>query len=250
VASDGINPPARGFYGSGGPAARLIMGVASGAPHMGGQVMGLGAFRMPAIATIASAGLTLAGCAVTQQAPLQPEYGYPQDWPQLVPLSTGLRELNGSYANPGIATSGDGKLVPIKLADLVPRTTPRKHASEDLDSGCADCVALRVLPAKSDSPQTLRLRFTLPPDSDRPGSPHEFDVASSGNANATQYTLQGFVDNAIVGFGYNATDVTVTCATDGSLIARIHNTSGVMVFLVIPVGSEKYTWARFERIGE
>jgi len=226
------------------------MSVASGVPHKGVLAMGLGAFRMPAIATIASAGLTLAGCAVTQQAPLQPEHGYPADWPQLVPLSAGLRELNGSYANQGIATSGDGKLVPIKLADLVPRATPRKHASADLDSGCEDCVALRVLPAKSDSLPTLRLRFTLPPGSDRPSSPHEFDVASSGNANATQYTLQSFVDNAIIGFGFNATDVTVTCATDGSLIARIHNTSGVLVFLVIPVGSENYTWARFERIGD
>jgi len=212
--------------------------------------MGLVAFRMTAIAAIASAGLTLAGCAVTQQAPLQPVHGYPANWPQLVPLSEGLKELNGIYANQGVATSGDGQLVPIKLADLVPRTTPRKHASTELDSDCEDCVALRVLSARGDSLPTVRLRFTLPPGSDRPSSPHEFDVAVSGNANATQYTLQGFVDNAIIGFGFNTTDVTVTCATDGSLIARIHNASGVLVFLVIPVGSENYTWARFDRIGE
>jgi hypothetical protein len=189
------------------------------------------------------------GCALTP-APLKTDHGYPADWTPPIALSKGLTELNGIYVNQGVATTVDGKLVPIALADLVPRTTPRKHASADLDSGCEDCVALRVLPARSDSLSTLRLRFTLPPGSDRPSSPHEFDVASSGNANATQYTLQSFVDNAIIGFGFNATDVTVTCATDGSLIARIHNTSGVLVFLVIPVGSENYTWARFERIGD
>jgi hypothetical protein len=178
------------------------------------------------------------------------DHGYPADWSPPIALSKGLTELNGLYVNQGVATTVDGKLVPIALADLVPRTMLHKGANAEADPGCEDCIALRVLPANSDSLPTLRLRFTLPPGSDRPSSPHEFDVASSGNANATQYTLQSFVDNAIIGFGFNATDVTVTCATDGSLIARIHNTSGVLVFLVIPVGSENYTWARFERIGD
>jgi hypothetical protein len=197
----------------------------------------------------AFATLLLAGCAATP-VPLQPEHGYPGDWPQPMALGEGLTELNGIYANQGVATTGDGQLAPIALADLIPKTTPRKKAIVELDPDCEDCVALRVLPAESALLSMRTLRFTLPPDPDRPGSPRTFDVASSGNTDATRYTQQGLVENAIVGFGYNTTDITLTCATDGSLVARIHDASGILLLLVIPVGSEEYTWARFERIGE
>jgi len=185
------------------------------------------------------------GCAHAP-APLKPDHGYPADWPQLIALSEGLTELSGIYANKGVATTGDGKIVPIALADLVPRTTPRKKGSAEPDLGCEDCVALRVLPAKGEIRSGPKLRFTLPPGPDA----RVFDAPTVGNADATQYTLQFFADNAIVGFGFNSTDITLTCASDASLVARIHNARGILLLLLIPVGSEEYSWARFERIGE
>lgn len=200
-------------------------------------------------AWIAFAALLLPGCA-TAPVPLQPEHGYPGDWPQPIALSEGLTELNGIYANQGVATTAEGKLVPIALADLVPKTTPRKKTIVELDPDCEDCAALRVLPAETEFLSMRTLRITLPPHPDRPGSPRTFDVAVHGNTDATRYTLQGFFENAIVGFGYNTTDITLTCATDGSLVARMHHASGILLLLVIPVGSEEYIWARFERIGE
>jgi len=160
-------------------------------------------------------------------------------------LSEGLTELNGIYANKGVATTGDGRIVPIALADLVPRTTPRKKRSAEPDLDCEYCVALRVLPPKGEFPSGPRLRFTLPPGPDA----RVYDAPTVGNADATQYTLQSFASNAIVGFGFNSTDITLTCATDASLVARIHNARGILLLLLIPVGSEEYTWARFERIG-
>lgn len=185
------------------------------------------------------------GCAHAP-APLEPDHGYPADWPQLIALSEGLTELNGIYANQGVATTGDGKIVPIALADLVPRTTPRKKVRTEPDFGCKDCIALRVLPPKGEFPSGPKLRFTLPPGPDA----RVFYAPTVGNADAAQYTLQSFASNAIVGFGFNSTAITLTCATDASLVARIHNARGILLLLLIPVGSEEYTWARFERIGD
>lgn len=185
------------------------------------------------------------GCAHAP-APLKPDRGYPAEWPQLIALSEGLTELNGIYANKGVATTRDGKIVPIALADLVPRMTPRKKGGAKPDLGCEDCVALRVLPPKGESLSGPKLRFTLPPGPEA----RVFDAPTIGNADATQYTLRFFADNAIVGFGFNATDITLTCASDASLVARIHNASGILLLLLIPAGSEEVTWARFERIGD
>jgi len=186
------------------------------------------------------------GCALTP-APLKTDHGYPADWPQPIALGTGLTELNGIYLNQGVATTGDGKLIPIALADLVPRTMPRKGASAEPDPGCEDCVALRVLPPKGEFLSGPKLRFTLPPGSD----PRVFDVPLSGNADATLYVLENFAQSAIVGVGVGATNVTLTCAKDGSLVAQVHSASGLLLLMAIPMTiKDDYIWARFERIGE
>jgi hypothetical protein len=64
--------------------------------------------------------------------------------------------------NQGVATTGDGKLVPIALADLVPRTMPHKGANAEPDPGCEDCVAIRVLQPKGEFLSAPKLRITLP----------------------------------------------------------------------------------------
>lgn len=189
--------------------------------------------------------ISCGGCAHAP-APLEPDHGYPADWPHLIALSEGLTELNGVYTNLGVATTVDGKLVPITLADLVPRTMPQKKSSAEPDLDCEHCVAIRVLPPTGEILTGPKLRFTLASDSDV----RVFDAPALGSADATKYTLQSFVDNAIVGFAFNSTNVTLTCASDASLIAKIHNASGVLLLLLIPVSSEEIIWARFERIGD
>ena len=197
-------------------------------------------------AWIALAALLLAGCATTQ-APLEPEHGYPADWPRLLPLSEGFTELNGVYANEGVATVEGGKLVPIKLADLVPSATRRKGARPEPESGCEDCVALRVLPADGSFLSANRLRFTVPHDSGR----RVFDVDAAGTANSALYPLVGSGQSAIVGMAVSSSEVRLTTADDGSLIAQIHSTGGVLLLMVIPITSQNdYVWARFERIGQ
>ena len=186
------------------------------------------------------------GCALTP-APLETDHGYPADWPPPIALSKGLTELNGIYVNQGVATTVDGKLVPIALADLVPRTMPHTGANAEPDPGCEDCVALRVLPPKGEFLSAPQLRFTLPLSSD----PRVFDVPLSGNADATLYVLQNFAQSAIVGMGVGATNVTLTCAKDGSLVAQVRSASGLLLLVVIPITTkDEYIWARFERIGE
>jgi len=190
--------------------------------------------------------LLCGGCALTP-APLKTDHGYPADWPPPIALSKGLTELNGLYVNQGVATTGDGNLVPIALADLVPRTLPRRGAGAEPDSGCEDCVVLRVLPPKGEFLSGPTLRFTLPVSSD----PRVFDVPLSGNADATLYVLQNFAQSAIVGVGVGATNVTLTCAKDGSLVAQVRNASALLLLMVIPITiKDEYIWSRFERIGE
>jgi hypothetical protein len=193
-----------------------------------------------------AATILCGGCALTP-APLKTDHGYPADWPQLIALSEGLTELNGIYVNQGVATTGDGKLVPIALADLVPRTMPHKGANAETDPGCEDCVAIRVLQPKGEFLSAPKLRITLPLSAD----PRVFDVPLSGNADATLYVLQNFAQSAIVGVGVGATNVTLTCAKDGSLVAQVRNASGLLLLMVIPITTkDEYLWARFERIGE
>jgi hypothetical protein len=200
--------------------------------------------RAPPI--LIAATILCGGCALTP-APLKTDHGYPADWPQLIALSKGLTELNGIYVNQGVATTGDGKLVPMALADLVPKTMPRKGASAETDPGCEDCVALRVLPPKGEFLSAPKLRFTLPPSPD----PRVFDVPVSGNAGATLYVLQNFGQSVNVGMGVTAPNVTLTCAKDGSLVAQIHSVNSLLLLMVIPIITEdEYIWARFERIGE
>lgn len=188
----------------------------------------------------------LSSCAVTQ-VPLQPEHGYPTAWPRLLPLSESFIELNGVYANQGFATAADGEFVPIKLADLVPRMTPRKQAAAEPDSGCEDCVAVRVLAKEGTFLSWNGLRFTVPDGSER----RVFDVDSAGKTNAALYPLTGSGGSAIVGMTVSNTEVRLTCAEDGSLIAQIHSTSGLLLLMLIPITNQNdYVWARFERIGE
>ena len=190
--------------------------------------------------------LLCGGCALTP-APLKTDHGYPADWPRTIALGKGLTELNGIYVNQGVAKTGDGKLVPIALADLVPRTMPRKDGSAEPDSGCEDCVVLRVLPPTGEFLSGPTLRFTLPVSFD----PRVFDVPVSGNADATLYVLQNFAQSVIVGVGVGATNVTLTCAEDGSLVAQVHSVSGLLLLIAIPMTiKDEYLWSRFERIGE
>jgi hypothetical protein len=233
VARDGIEPSTRGFPGF---ALRL-----EGAKFF--QGLPVKPQRLPSI--LLAVTILCGGCAHAP-APLKPDHGYPADWPQLVALSEGLTELNGIYTNLGVATTVDGKLVPVALADLVPRTMPQKKSSAEPDLDCEQCVAIRVLPPKGEILTGPKLRFTLASDSDV----RVFDAPALGNADATRYTLQSFVDNAIVGFAFNSTDVTLTCASDASLVAKIHKASGILLLLLIPVSSEEEIWARFERIGD
>ena len=172
--------------------------------------------------------LLCGGCALTP-APLKTDHGYPADWPRTIALGKGLTELNGIYVNQGVAKTGDGKLVPIALADLVPRTMPRKDGSAEPDSGCEDCVVLRVLPPTGEFLSGPTLRFTLPVSFD----PRVFDVPVSGNADATLYVLQNFAQSVIVGVGVGATNVTLAVSNfqpvqAGSYRVRVSNPLGVV----------------------
>jgi hypothetical protein len=89
-----------------------------------------------------------------------------------------------------------------------------------------------------------KLRFTLSPGFE----PRVFDVPSVGSVNSVLYSRGARGDGAIVGMVFSGADVRLTCAADGSLIAQIHDASGFLLLMVIPVGGrDEYTWARFER---
>lgn len=195
-------------------------------------------------AWIALSALLLAGCA---PAPLKPDHGYPDDWPPLIALSEGLAELNGIYDNNGVATTGDGRLVPISLEGLLPRTAQRSDASTEPDPGCENCVALRVLPPRYRIVSSGRLRFTLERGEER----REFDVDTAGDANATLYNLQSWGGSVGIGLGASSIEISLTCAEDGSLVAQARNFSGILLLVPIPlITKNDYFWARFERIGE
>lgn len=199
--------------------------------------------RVRHASTASVLALLLAGCATTGQ-PLLPDHGYPSDWPALAALSEGLPELEGLYADEGVAATDDGRRVRVRLSELVPRAMPRKDADAEPMGTCDACIAVRVVPRGRGILSSQRLRFTLP----RGSTPRVVDVASVGSVNSTLYVRGSRGDNAIVGAAFSGSEVRLTCATDGSLVAQIHDSGTFLLFMVIPVaGHSEYTWARFER---
>lgn len=199
--------------------------------------------RAVATCTVVLLALWISGCATTGK-PLSPDHGYPPDWPSLVALSEGLAELEGVYADEGVGVTDDGRRLVVRLSDLVPRSIPRKDADAAATPTCPRCVAIRVIPRGRGFLSSQRLRFTLPQGS----KPRVFDAPSAGSVNSTLYAREGHGSNAIVGMAISGAEVRLTCAADGSLIAQLHESSSLMLLMVIPVGARSdYTWARFER---
>ena len=192
---------------------------------------------------IVAALLSIAGC---HQGPMQPDHGYPANWPALTALSQGYPELDGTYANQGLAFSEEGGTMPITLASLIPQPTPFGEPKKTVPSlDCGDCVSLRLLPSTSQWHPYPTLRATLPGSE----GARVFDVETYRDVDALLYLLELSGDDFVIGLGHEQTRVFLTVAKDRSLIAKIYTESGGLV-LIVPYHFADYTWARFERIGD
>ncbi|MGR8950426.1 MAG: hypothetical protein ACU84Q_20475, partial [Gammaproteobacteria bacterium] len=184
-----------------------------------------------------------------QRAPLKPDYGYPVDWPKLTILTKGSAELNGTYANQGIATNSNGRFVPITLASLIPRYKQLDQQDiVQLGKPVHDgSVRLLVLPAKKGVFQTSypRLQAFVATD----GSIEGYEIETASDENALLYLLQ--ITSSSLGStaaSSSQSRVFLTLGDDSSLIAQIHSEE-FAIFLFFPYYSSEYVWARFERIG-
>ncbi|RFC43139.1 MAG: hypothetical protein DUW69_002259 [Verrucomicrobia bacterium] len=177
-----------------------------------------------------------AGCAST--APLQKDKNYPAAWPDLATLGSDGRGLEGAYANAGVAT-GDAKPA-ILLTSLLPETAKIRPTE-------AKVVSLKIVPGKPDArgDSQARLQITLQGDV---RYHYECDVfCVSGNVFYVQSSDFGVIP--YIAMGGSQSNVTLTKAVDGSLIAKIDGSSAGLIFIV-PVWGASHAWARFPRVGD
>jgi hypothetical protein len=195
----------------------------------------------PQFLIAACLALGLSGC----YAPLQREHGYPADWPEPLALSKGFPEIDGTYANHGALSSNEGVLGEITLASLIPQRWTFGQPKEAVPNPpCTDCVVLRMRPGAGWGPLP-KMRATLP----GPEEAREFDVEVATEKDVLLYLLEGSGSGGGFFFSSSQTRVFLTVAADRSLIAKIHSEDAGLI-VVVPYYSTKYTWARFERIGD
>ena len=180
-----------------------------------------------------------------RHAPLSPNHGYPADWPGLIALAKGGAEINGTYANQGLATTPDGDLRPITLASLIPKHRPvAGHASVPRGEPYrGDSVRLVVTPPGSQW-GLASLRAFITADDSIEG--YEIEIGSDENVLLYVLELSGDSLGAVAG-STRQVRVFLTRAEDGSLIAQLHS-EAFGVALVVPYYSSRFVWARFERI--
>lgn len=176
-----------------------------------------------------------AGCAST--APLQKDEKYPAAWPDLSSLGADGRGLDGSYANEGSAAGDAGPA--ILLTSILPKTI--KVGPSD-----AKVVSLKIVPGKPDAHgnSQARLQITLQGDV---RFHYECDCfCVNGNVAYVQSSGGGAF---AVAAAFGQSNVTLSKAVDGSLIAKIFSdTAGII--LIVPFYSSSHVWARFPRIGD
>ena len=177
-----------------------------------------------------------AGCAST--ASFQKDKNYPVAWSDISTLGSDGRGLEGSYANEGVAT-GDAKPA-ILLTSILP-------AAIKIGPTEAKIVSLKVVPGKPDSHgnSQARLQITLQGDV---RYHYECDCTCvSGNVFYVQSSGFGVIPYIVM--GGSQSNVTLTKAVDGSLIAKIDGSSAGLIFIV-PVWGSSHAWARFPRVGD
>lgn len=181
--------------------------------------------------------LFLSSCA---QLPLKREHGYPADWPKLVALSKGGQEINGTYANKGVAIKSNGNIESISLSSLIPRPRLSKSLTLNGDTS-SDTVKFTVLPPKGWLGVTH-----IKADINSLNESYEFELGSDKNVLLYLVTLES-KDLYLLGFSSHQVRVFLTVGEDNSLIAKIHE-ERFKQFLLYMDYSSNYVWAKFERI--
>ena len=182
-----------------------------------------------------------------QYAPLTANHGYPAAWPELTALSKGSAEIDGTYANEGIATSAEGGFEPITLASLIP--TNRPLAQQDIAPPGTpireDSVRLVVSPARSQWGLATLRAFIASGDSIQ-----GYEIETGSDENVLLYVLE-ISSSSLGSVAASSSQVRVflTTGEDGSLIAQLHSEDFAMA-LFVPYYSSEYVWARFERTGD
>jgi hypothetical protein len=173
----------------------------------------------------------LAGC-VAVHAPLRRDPSYPVDWPEPAALGPECEALAGSYSNAGVVGVAGGELHPVALAEIlnVPGTARR--------------ISLAVRTRKVDRHGDTFATLDVDPEggsAQRGSLPDCFCIRQV--LACTKVTESSWrIPN--LGVGGRQTNVYLSVAADGSLIARLQDYRIDVVFL-LPLYGIKEPWARF-----
>ncbi|MEI6107375.1 MAG: hypothetical protein WCR49_10225 [Opitutae bacterium] len=177
----------------------------------------------------------VAGC-VSVPPPLKRDKDYPADWPDLSLVGPKCVEINGPYANEGMVTVPGGAPQRITLAAILPYRDMRLKYGQRENFEKAKAITLQVLPKKSSG----ILEFTIEKDGRKLSGRTD---CYFGNG-ALMYIAESGGGSLLLAFAASQTNVWLTKAVDGSLIAKIENSSAGMI-LIVPFASSGSRWARF-----
>lgn len=186
-------------------------------------------------------GLIACGC----QPALKPDYDYPEGWPPLVALESGLSGLAGTYASEGTALTAQGGQASITLADLLPDGRHFDGAfMAAATSAPVGSAVLTVLPSDGWQQPFPRMQAIIMTASG--ATVH--DVEAGSGHNALFYDVQLDARRAaVLGFDAGQAAIQLTRGADGSLIAKIQSQPSDVLTIDAP-GTRSSVWARFPQL--
>lgn len=177
----------------------------------------------------------VAGCA-SVPPPLKRDKDYPADWPNLSLVGPQCAEISGVYENEGMVTVPSGAPQRITLAAIMPYRDMRLKFGQRENFEKAKAVTLQVFLKKSRG----TLEFAIEKDGRKLSG---WTDCYFGNG-SLMYIAESGGGSLLLAFAASQTNVWLTKAVDGSLIAKIEDSSAGMI-LIVPFASSGSRWARF-----
>lgn len=169
-------------------------------------------------------------------SPVQRDEKYPREWPDISPLRTECKDLDGTYANVGSMTTGEGGVKTVSLSAIL---------STGISVTGGETVSIKV--------------------STKSFAPFSKDVSKSTLlVNGVAIRNDGFCIDHCLNFptykinsgaisgldaGGSQQNIWLTRAVDGSLLIKVFEYSAGLI-VIVPYYHQTHVWARFERIGD
>ncbi len=175
------------------------------------------------------------GCVMPPMS-LQSDQAYPSEWSRVSTLGRECRAIAGTYANEGVLAAAGGQKQAVTLMRALELKLNADHVTLDIQTRRPD--------RNGDTFATLGVA------SDLDGEPRRelsncFCIRETLACPQVSQSSWSFPN---VGIGASQTNVYLSVAEDGSLIAKLQNYH-LDVILVVPVYGDVEPWARFERTG-